>query len=244
MTATIPPPAPAELGLFARVVGMITAPRATYESVIAKPRPVGILFIAAVAIAIAASAPMFTTTGQQAWLDAMVQGQADAGRPMSPEGAAGLERFVPYLGYVTLAQVFIALPIFALILAALCWVAFNTIMGGTASYKQVLAVVTHSNVPGALGALLGLPITLMQTTLSPGGPFNLGALAPTLDPASTLARFLSVTSVFTIWGLVVMGIGLAVLYRRSSTNVSIALIVVYTIIVFGIMSAFGGGAGR
>lgn len=244
MTASTPPPAPAEMGLFARALGMLTAPRATYESVIANPRPIGILFIAAVLIAIAAATPLFTVSGQQAWLDSVTQAQAASGREMSPEATAGLERFAPLVGYFALGQIFIGLPIFALILSGLSWVAFNTIMGGTASFKQVLAVVTHSNVPGAVGAILGLPIQLMQSTMSPGGPFNLGALAPMLDPASPLARSLGVTSVFTVWGLIVMGIGLAVLYRRKSVNIAIGLLVVYALIVFGLMSAFGGGSGR
>jgi hypothetical protein len=65
-----------------------------------------------------------------------------------------------------------------------------------------------------------------------------------LDPASPLARSLGVTSVFTVWGLIVMGIGLAVLYRRKSVNIAIGLLVVYALIVFGLMSAFGGGSGR
>ena len=241
MTAESAPAPPAELSLFARAVGVITAPRATMERIVAVPRPVGVLFLVALVVALAAATPMFTAAGQQAALDNVVQARIDAGRPMSPEEISGMERFAPYFGYFTVAQIFIGLPIISLIIAALCWVIFNTILGGTASFKQVLAVVTHSQVIGAVGAVIGAPIQMMQSKFTAGGPFNLGALAPMLDEKSALARLLGATSVFTIWGLIVTGIGLAVLYRRKPGNVAIGLIVAYLLIAFALISAFSGG---
>ena len=114
-----------------------------------------------------------------------------------------------------------------MLFAALYWVAFNTVMGGTASFKQVLAIVSHSQVISALGIVAGLPIQLMQTKMTMGGPFNLGALAPMLEEGSTLATFLGGISVFSLWGLVVTAIGLGVLYRRNSRNIAITLIAVF-----------------
>src|SRR3990172_2732977 len=86
-----------------------------------------------------------------------------------------------------LAGTFVFLPIASLFFAAVYWAIFNTIMGGTATFKQVLAVVTHSQVIGALGMLAGLPIQLMRGTMTMAGPFNLGALAPMLEEGSKLA---------------------------------------------------------
>jgi hypothetical protein len=134
----------------------------------------------------------------------------------------------------------IGLPIWALLVAAIYWVAFNAIMGGTASYKQVLAIVTHSQVIGALGMLAALPIYLIGGgAMTFAGPYNLGALVPTLAAESKLATFLGSISVFNIWGLVVSAIGLAVLYKRNSRNIAIVLIVIYLLIMWGISSAFG-----
>ena len=42
---------PSDPGLLARAIGMLTSPRATFEKVVANPRPVGILFLVAVVIA-------------------------------------------------------------------------------------------------------------------------------------------------------------------------------------------------
>lgn len=238
MTAEAPSSAKPEMGLFARAWGVVTAPRATLESVVASPRPIGILFICALVLGLAAAAPMFTEAGQQAVLDSQVEARNAVGRPMSDQEYATMQRFAPYFAYFTIGQMFIFMPIIALIISALCWVVFNTILGGTAAFKQVLAIVTHSNVIGTLGAVLGAPIMMMQNKVTPGGPFNLGALVPFLDQASLIARFLGFTSVFTIWGFAVTGIGLAVLYRRKSANIAIGLIAAYTLIALGLMSAF------
>jgi hypothetical protein len=214
------------------------------ERVVASPRPFGILFICALVLGLAAASPMFSQAGQQAVLDSQVEARNAMGRPMSDQEYATMQRFAPYFSYFTIAQMLVFMPIISLIITALCWVVFNTILGGTASFKQVLAIVTHSSVIGTLGAVLGAPIQVLQTKMTPGGPFNLGALAPFLDQSSVVARFLSYTSVFTIWGFVVTGIGLAVLYRRKSANIAMGLIVAYALIALGLMSLFSGGSGR
>ena len=238
MTAEAPTPAQPEMGLFARAWGVITAPGATMARVVASPRPVGILFLCALVIGMAAATPMFSAAGQQAALDSQVQARDAMGRPMSDQEYATMQRITPYFAYITIGQMFIFLPIFSLIIAGLLWVVFNTILGGTASFKQVLAIVTHSSVIGTLGAVLGAPIQVLQNKVTAGGPFNLGALLPMLDQSSIPARFLGFTSVFQIWGFIVIGIGLAVLYRRKSANIIIGLILAYSLIAMGIMSAF------
>ncbi len=61
-------------------------------------------------------------------------------------------------------------------------------MGGMATFKQVLAIVTHSQVIGALGLVAALPIYILGSgAMTMSGPFNLGALAPMLEEGSTLA---------------------------------------------------------
>jgi len=80
--------------------------------------------------------------------------------------------------------------------------------------------------------------------MSVGGPFNLGALVPMLDENSFLARFLGVTSVFTIWGIIVLAIGLAVLYRRKTRNIAIGLFTAYVVVAGSITAIFSRLGGR
>jgi hypothetical protein len=247
MTADAPAPAQPDMGLFARLIGVITSPRATFEQVVAKPRPAGALLISALLLGLAAGLPQFTETGRQAVLTNQVETQEQfMGRPLTDEEYGRAERMSHYGGYFAMGGTLVSMPIMALIFGGLYWVTFNTIMGGTASFKQVLAIVTHSQIIGAVGAVLAAPIMYMQGKFTAGGPFNLRALVPMLDDSSTIARVLGFTNIFMIWGLVVTAIGLSVLYRRKSLNIAIGLLLVFFVIVFTLFSVFGGGgrAGR
>ena len=94
---------------------------------------------------------------------------------------------------------------------------FNALLGGTAAFKQVLAVVTHSRVIAALGAAIR-PIQMMQGTITMGGVQSRrpGAVLET----SPIRAMLGSISVFTLWGIVVTAIGLGVLYHRKTRNIT------------------------
>lgn len=238
-------PSAQPLGLVTRMIGVITSPKATFANVVAAPRPAGILFVVAAIIAIAGSIPQFTESGRQASIAMQEKTLERFGQTVTPEvheGIVASSQSVPRKVF-GIVSAFIVLPIISLLFAALYWAAFNTVMGGTASFKQVLAVQTHSQVIGALGVIVGLPIQLMKGTISMSGPFNLGALAPMLEEGSTLATFLGSISVFSLWALIVTGIGLGVLYRRSGRNIAIALIVIFLLFMYGVSSLFGSFMG-
>jgi hypothetical protein len=79
----------------------------------------------------------------------------------------------------------------------------------------------------ALGLLIGIPFMLSSPTMAMGGPFNLGAMVPMLEEGSVVARLLSAISPFTIWSTLVTAIGFAVLYKRKTAGIFIALFIVY-----------------
>jgi hypothetical protein len=225
---TAPPARP--MGLFARFVGIITSPRATYEDVVRAPRPIGILFVCALIISVASAAPQFTEAGRQAVLDMQIRNMEQFGQTPSPEQIQRLEQMSRFTPYFSMVGAFIFMPIVSLIMAAIYWAMFNAVMGGTASFKHVLAIVTHSQVIAALGLVIGVPIQIMQGTMSMGGPFNLGALVTFLDEGSTLARFLGAVSVFTIWSVFVQAVGFAVLYRRKTSTLFTILLIISLLI--------------
>ena len=192
----------APLSLVSRAIGVITSPKATFENVVAFPKPAGILFVVALVISVGSSIPQFTEAGRHAVLEQQVKTMERFGATVTPEIYAAMEARSqsPVTRVIGIAIAFVILPIVSLFFAALYWAAFNTVMGGTATFKQVLAIVTHSQVVSALGLLAGLPIQLMRGTISMTGPFNLGALAPMLDQGSKLAMFLGSISLFTVGG--------------------------------------------
>ncbi len=228
-------PAPPEMGLFARAIGVLTSPRKTFEAVVANPRPVGIVFLVAVIIAAATALPQFTEKGRQATLDMQVQQiEKFTGQPVTDEMYSAMEKRSQYGGYVTAATVFIFTPVVTLFFGAIYWAIFNIVMGGTAAYKQVLAIVAHSSVVSTLGVALGVPIQYLKGSMSATGPFNLGALLPMLDEKSFLANFLGSIDLFRVWSILVTAIGLGVLYKRKTGPIAATLFIIYAVIAGGI----------
>jgi hypothetical protein len=223
-------------GLLERIIGVIVSPRATFANVVAVPRPAGVLFIVALVIGISTAIPQATERGQQAIRDFQAQQARD--NPAAAANAPNVERILPYYPYITLVGSLIFLPVMTLFMTAVYWAIFNVVLGGTATYKQALAVVTHSSVVAAIGALAALPIMLSNPSMSFGGPFNLGALAAGLEPGSTLARMLRNLSVFHFWGAYVTAVGLAVLYRRKLGGI-LATVLAVTIGLVYLGSLFG-----
>src|SRR5918992_4044483 len=68
-TTTAPGASTADPGLFSRVIGIVTAPRETFQSVVARPRWLGVLLLTTVVVATATTMPMTTEAGRQAALD-------------------------------------------------------------------------------------------------------------------------------------------------------------------------------
>ncbi|MCC7009343.1 MAG: YIP1 family protein [Acidobacteria bacterium] len=224
--------------ILARAIGVVTAPAATFAEVVRSPRPAGILLLVSLVVGLLTALPQFTERGQQHLLEMQRQQITRMGIAISPEMEETLARRAPYLGYQTLVSVFVALPIVSVVIAAFCWALFNIVLGGTATFKQVLGIVTHSQVIRALGVVAAAPIIWMQGLQNMAGPFNLGALAPMLDPASRLAGMLAGLDFFTLWQIVVIGIGLGVLYRRRALGISVGLLLIYVAVVAAVTAAF------
>ena len=233
------------MSLVSRAIGIITAPKATYENVVAAPRPFGILFISILIFSVASIIPQMQDDARKQMLEAQVKGMERFGVTVTPEVYARMEESArnPATQLIGVVWSLVMFPILALLLTAVFWAFFNAILGGTATFKQVLAVTSHSYVITALAALAAMPVLLFKFKLAMGGPFNLGALVPMLDETSTLARFLSGVSLFSLWAWVNVAIGLAVLYRRSARNIAIVLVLFALLFTYAMTSIFGSFMG-
>ena len=241
MTQPAPNSTVPDKGLVARAIGILTSPKATFETIVAYPRPAVFLLFVCLLLGVAQGAPQFTEKGRQAALDMQVKSMEGFGMQVKPEVYEAMEKRMAYNGYITVVSMFVFVPIAVVFFSALYWVLFNAVLGGTASFKQVLGITAHSGIIGAIGALISAPIMYAQGVLSTAGPFNLGALVPFLAPENIIAKTLGATSMFQVWGMFVTGIGLGVLYRRKGSTIGLALIAFYLIItacVFTVFSAF------
>jgi hypothetical protein len=233
--------APRAQGLLSRIIGIVLSPRDTFANVAAHPKVFGVLAFITLMGCITIGGFLLTDVGQQAWLDQQVSQSQDWGRDVSDEQYAQMEKIAPIVGYITIGVMLFAVPLLTLITAGILFAVFNAAMGGRASFKQLFAVVAHAGVISALGWIFVMPLNYLRETMS--SPTNLAALAPGLDEGSFIVHLLGTVDLFLIWWVVVLGIGLAVLYRRRTQPIVVSLLVVYAVIGLIIAvakSAMGG----
>jgi hypothetical protein len=212
------------MGLLSRFIGIITAPRATYESVVANPKWFGMLALVSVLMSLIVGGFLLTKVGQDAWLDA-----ATAAGNISEQSYQGMQKFAPFVGYFMMAVFLIAGPLFLVVISGILFAIFNAALGGDASFKQVFTVAVHAGPIGLLAQLFTVPLNYMRGTMS--SSTNLGVLTQSmLDDSSFVAKLLGAIDIFIIWQLVVLAIGLAVLYRRRTQPIATSLFVLYAVI--------------
>lgn len=230
MTETSTSSAPA-LGLFARAIGVITSPAATFRSVVAHPSSAGILFLSCLLMGLATGLPQFTDRGQAMAVDMQVrEAERFSGRPLEPQARQGIEMMARFGGYTSIVSMLIVIPVVTLLFSGLYWLVFNVVLGGNAEFKQVLAVMCHSQIILAVGTLLAAPIQYAQGVMTPAGPFHLGALAAPFDPNGSAARLFGALTIVGFWQSIVSGIGMAVLYRKRPAGMIIALVGIYVLL--------------
>lgn len=223
------PPAPS---LTSRTIGVITSPRETFEQIVAAPRVGGALALVSVVMAVLVGGFLMTEVGQQAWIDQAVSSQEAWGFEVTDEAYANIQQMAPKAPYMSGVPYLFIIPIASAISAAILYAIFNALMGGTATFKQVLSVVAHAQIIMALGLIVSMPISYAKGTMT--GTTSLSVLVPMLDEGSFLARFLGMVDIFMVWYVVLLSIGLAVLYRRKTGSVAMVLFGIYAVIAIGI----------
>jgi Yip1-like protein len=233
-------PAPARPGLFARAIGIILSPKATFEQIAARPRWFGAVLAVGLLGAIILGGFMMTSVGQSAWLDQAVASAERMGRTVSDEQYARMEAMAPYAGYFTAAYMLFGLPIGMLVAAGVLFAVFNAVLGGTATFKQVYAVVAHSAFVWVVGWLFVVPLNYARESMS--SPTNLSVLVPMLDENAFLTRLLGSVDLFMVWWSAVLAIGMAVLYRRRTQPILMTFLGIYAVIALGIAAFFASRA--
>ena len=231
----------APLSLPARFIGIITAPKETFQSVAAHPRWFGMLAICTVLIAVCAALPMTTDAGKEATLRQQVEGMESFGMTVSDQQYEGMRRGMAFAPYTTAGAVLVFTPIMTLAFAGIMYLVFNIMMGGDATFKQLFAVFAHAGVISTLAQLFTGPLNYFRGAVT--SATNLAVLLPMIEPKSFIGRVLSMTDLFLIWWVLVLAMGLAVLYRRRTQPIAWSLYGVYAAIVLvaaSVMTALGG----
>ncbi len=245
MTETSAPAAAptAHKNLFARVMGVLMAPRSTYADVAARPRALGALAVVLLIMACGSVVFFSTEVGRQALLDQQIRTMESFGIKLPADAYQLLEQRMsrPSTPYVTAAGQVVFLPIVMLAIAGIAMAIFTAALGGDATFKQVFSIVAHSGVIVAVQQLFVLPLDYARESLS--SPTNLAVFLPFLDDATFVARLLGSVDLFIIWSMVNLAIGLGVLYKRRTGPIAVGLLGVYVaiaLIIAAVKTALSG----
>jgi hypothetical protein len=231
----------APMGLVSRFIGVITSPKATFENVAARPKWLGMLLLTTTLIAICVALPMTTPEGKEAAFQNQVRQMENFGMQVNDQMYAQMQqRSQSNAGAIGAAVgVLVFAPVMTVVIAGILFGVF-TMLGGQATFKQVFSIYVHSGVIGTLAQLFTGPLNYFRGSVS--SATNLAVALPMLDEKSFLGRLFGMIDLFWIWGLVVLAMGLATVYRRKTAPIANTLLGIYAVIILaiaGVMSALG-----
>jgi len=214
----------APLSLAQRFIGVLTSPKATFENVVSWPRWFGI-FAVTVALSIVVSTAFFwSEVGQAAFIEQMKAGNAAVTDQQAEMAMTVTKYATPIAG-----------PIFAvLFLLALSGILMGVfaITGGSASFKQVLAVVAHAGVVSTVAQVLTMIANYFRGTMV--SITSLQGLGQAFAEHGFMAGFLGVIDLQWFWYFIVLAIGLGVLYRRRTGPIFLSFTLLYVVIALAV----------
>ncbi len=206
-------------------------PPVVFARVKEKPRFWG-PFIALAVLQVVITALMVPYT--RALMEAMVQARGGTNAPPS------------WAMYAGVAIAPIGLAIGLLLTAAVLWILVN-VLAGEASFRRLLSVATYVGITGILMGIASVAVLKLgggrvQTAadLRPG--FGLDLLAP--DATGFVKTLLWMVNPFTLWGLVLTGLGVAGTHNASKGTAYTVATIAFLInaLIAAAFSLFGGGA--
>jgi Yip1 domain len=231
----------APMGLVARLIGVVTSPRETFQAVAAHPKWFGVLAVVTCLMAFFAALPMTTDAGKEAAIRSNVEQMESFGMTVSDEAYEGMRRGMAIAPYTTAGAILVFTPFMTLVFAGIFFLVFNAVLGGDASFKQLFAVMAHASVISALQQIFTGPVNYFRGAVT--SATNLTALLPMFEPTSFIGRVLAMTDLFLIWYVLVLSIGLGVLYRRRTQPIAMTLYGIYAVgvlVLAAVMSRMGG----
>jgi hypothetical protein len=132
------------------------------------------------------------------------------------ESMASIQRVASIVGVLVMPWIVLFLQ------SGILLVIFTMLMGGEASYRQYLAVGAHAAVVGAVGQLATLPLIIQKGSVQTS--ISLAPLAGGADADSFLSNFLNAFNVFLVWQVILLGVGVAAVNRRTSAGTALGIL--------------------
>jgi len=244
-------PQTASLSQWQRVTNVFTAPSKTFEDIKRGNRSWWLPFVLMAVVGYILFAAVTMKIGMQQVVDNQIHlnpAQEEKLAQAPPEQRALTAKISLYVT----EGVFIANPVLVLVIVALgslgLWGTINFVFGGKAKYGSVFTVWMFASLPSILKTLLGVIVIFAGTAPE---SFNIKNFAPTnvaafLNPIETNKALYALASAFdvvSIWSMVLLGIGTALVAGVKRTSGYIAVFgwwAIFTFVAVGWAAAFGG----
>jgi hypothetical protein len=215
-------------GLAARLTGVVFSPRDAYTAVVARPTWFGAMAVAVVLMAAIQSGFFSTSVGKEAYVDQALSTLKAFGMTVNDQMVQSIEAQANAAAIRQGISLVVFMPLISAVIAGLLLAIFTAIMGGSATYKQVYAVVAHSMIIGVIQQAFSFPIMYARGEMT--SPTKLAVFFPMLDETSFFTYLFSAIDLFYLWSLINVSIGVAVLYKRSTAPVAAVLLGIYAVI--------------
>jgi Yip1 domain len=227
--------------LSTRMLGVIHAPRATFESLATDPRWGDVLVLTFLVTALSSAFLFETETGRLALLDQWERTALAFGRTVGDSEYAALARASDDGAVYAMASAFASGPVLALALTAILFALFRRFTRDGLRFQQVFAVVVHAGIILTLRQVIAAPVVYARETLA--SPTTLNLFFATLNETAPLARFFGIVDLFVIWWIVVLAIGMSVLWRKPAHRLALSFMGAYIVLagVLTLAMALTGG---
>jgi hypothetical protein len=246
-----PVPASAGLSQMERVTSAFAAPSKTFEDIKRGNRSWWLPFLIMVIVGYVFFATVSFKVGMQQVVDNQMklasEKQQEQMSKASPEQRELSNKITLYIT----EGVFIASPVFVLVVAAIVslvlWGTINFVFGGKATFGGIFAVWFFASLPSIVKTLLGVVVIFAGNTpetfnIKNFAPTNVAAFLPVMETNKALYALATSLDIVTIWSLVLMGMGLAIVagVKRSSGYIAVfgwwALVVLFGVGMAAVMS--------
>ncbi|MFC1500387.1 Yip1 family protein [Candidatus Zixiibacteriota bacterium] len=230
-----------------RVILVFTEPAQAFANIAAHPAWIGafLLVLLAGLVSTQATFPYLMEAQEQAF--------QQSPNMTAEQTEMMLQRFNPERETTQRIQMSLLAVVFGflelIVLAGLFTFGCSFLLGGEATFKQVMAVVAYSLLVRVPRVLLLTPLILLKKSMSVSS--SLAVLIPMDQWMTPLGVLLMQVDFFKIWGIVLLITGLATLYRFSKGKVAVLVVgffslwvviqVVLAIVASSIMGNLTGG---
>jgi cell division protein FtsB len=227
-----PVPASAGLSQMQRVTSMFAAPSKTFEDIRRGNKGWWLPFIILAIVGYLFFAAVSFKVGMQQVVDNQFKLASEKQQEQMAKASPEQRELSAKISLYVTEGVFIASPVIVLLVAAVVslvlWGTINFVFGGKATFGGIFAVWFFANLPSIVKTLLGVVVIFAGNTpetfnIKNFAPTNVAAFLPVMETNKAVYALANSLDIVTIWTLVLMGMGIAIVagVKRSSGYIAV-----------------------